>query len=450
MTNGKRGAASHSYLTGRHLILPLTLATSLFFLWGFSYGLLNVLNKHFQNVLKITRLQSTALQIVYFGGGYFCFSPIAAEILKRKGYKVTIVLGLALFALGSIGCWPAVHFFDPAHGQRTFTAFVVCTLVFACGLATLETSANSYVTIIGSPKTAVMRLQFCQAWNGVAAFIGPMLASELFFSEKNSRNFHGAQYVYIAVACVATLVALLFACSTVPKGDHDDRQAAAKRTKRTSPLWKQYNLILAFLATFCYAGAQVATDSFFINYATENAEFTDAEASHLLSYALIIFTIGRLVGILLAHFLQSDFILVVFSVIGTMLSVYVAMHRGATAVLVLVIFYFFQSIVFPTIFVLGTADLGRHTHRGAGILIMGVSGAAVFPPIQGAIADRYRIRTSYLVPVVGCVVVCAYAVFYWITHGFRVRRSARAMQPNADNTESSAFIAPSLATTLPP
>src|SRR5437868_4339355 len=89
-------SSNRPYLKGRQLIFPLCLATSLFFLWGFSYGLLDVLNKHFQNILKITKLESSALQIVYFGGGYFCFSPIAAEVLKRKGYKITIVMGLTL------------------------------------------------------------------------------------------------------------------------------------------------------------------------------------------------------------------------------------------------------------------------------------------------------------------------------------------------------------------
>ena len=93
------------FLTGKALIFPLSLVISLFFLWGFSYGLLDVLNKHFQNVLGISRLESTGLQVMYFGGGYLCFSPIAAEVLKRKGYKITILMGLSLYALGAVMFW---------------------------------------------------------------------------------------------------------------------------------------------------------------------------------------------------------------------------------------------------------------------------------------------------------------------------------------------------------
>lgn len=101
---------STGFLRGRALIFPLSLVISLFFLWGFSYGLLDVLNKHFQTVLGITKLQSTGLQVVYFGGGYLLFSPIAAEVMKRKGYKVTILMGFSLYSLGAVFFWPTAHF----------------------------------------------------------------------------------------------------------------------------------------------------------------------------------------------------------------------------------------------------------------------------------------------------------------------------------------------------
>ncbi|UJR08437.1 hypothetical protein I4U23_012707 [Adineta vaga] len=416
------------YLKGRQLIFPLCLAISLFFLWGFSYGLLDVLNKHFQNVLKITRLESTALQIVYFGGGYFCFSPFAAELLKRKGYKITIVLGLALYAIGAIFFWPTAHYSNPSNAKQAFGGFIVCTFVIACGLATLETSANSYATIIGDPKTASMRLQFCQSWNGVASFIGPLIASRLFFSGENSSNLDNVKYVYIAVACTAVLVAIFFIFAKLPEVMAEDENLTTDATEEDRPLWKQYNMIFAFIAQFCYVGAQVTVGSFFINYATENADFTDPQASNLLSYALITFTVGRFIGTGLAHFFQADLILLVYSIISIALSVYISFGYGRAAVIVLIALFFFESLMFPTIFVLGTTNLGRHTRRGAGILIMGVSGGAAFPPIQGVIADTYSTRISFLVPMVGFVVVLAYALYHWITHGLKIRRNSPTVE----------------------
>jgi FHS family L-fucose permease-like MFS transporter len=100
--------------------------------------LLDVLNKHFQDALGVTRLESTGLQVMYFGGGYLLFSPIAAEVLQRKGYKVTILMGLALYSLGAIMFWPTAHFANPSNEKAAFGGFLVCTLVIACGLATVS------------------------------------------------------------------------------------------------------------------------------------------------------------------------------------------------------------------------------------------------------------------------------------------------------------------------
>lgn len=178
---------------------------------------LPVLNKHFQTVLGISRLESTGLQVMYFGGGYLLFSPIAAEVLKRKSYKFTIIMGLCLYSLGAIMFWPTAHYSNPENNKAAFGGFLVCTLVIACGLATLETSANSYAVIIGNPATASARLQFCQSWNGVASFIGPLIASKAFFSEEGSQDLTSVQYVYLAVACAGAAVAVLFFFAKLPE-----------------------------------------------------------------------------------------------------------------------------------------------------------------------------------------------------------------------------------------
>ena len=256
-------SCKRSYLKGQQLIYPLGLASSLFFLWGFSYGLLDVLNKHFQNVLKITKLESTGLQIVYFGGGYFCFSPVAAELLKRRGHKMTIILGLTLFGLGAIFFWPTAHFSNPTKGKQAFGGFIVCSFVISCGLGALETAAYSYVAGIGHPQTAAMRLQFCSSWNGVASFIGPLIASKIFFSNEHSTNLSSIKYVYIAVACSAALLAIIFFFSKLPEVGAQDEEPT-DRTDQTNrqiePLWKQYNMFFALIAQFCYVGAQVMKD----------------------------------------------------------------------------------------------------------------------------------------------------------------------------------------------
>ncbi|KAK7926884.1 glucose/galactose transporter [Apiospora marii] len=422
------------YLTGKALIYPLSLVISLFFLWGFSYGLLDVLNKHFQTVLGITKLESTGLQVVYFGGGYLLFSPVAAEVMKRWGYKTTILMGLSLYSIGAIMFWPTAHFSNPANPTAAFGGFVACTFIIACGLATLETSANSYAVVIGNPASASARLQFCQSWNGVASFIGPLIASKFFFSGENANSLTNVQFVYLAVACAGAAIGVLFFFAKLPEVS---KEALATQTTADNPaidefapevgagpLYKQYNMIFAFIAQFCYVGAQVTIASFFINYASESGGFTDAEGSNMLSYALITFTVGRFAATALATIFQADFMLMVYACIAIAMNAYVASAHGKGGVGVLIAIFFFEAPMYPTIFTLGTANLGRHTARAAGILVMGVSGGAVFTPIQGAIADQFGTRISYLVPLFGFLYVLGYVTIHWLRHGrhiFRVK-----------------------------
>ncbi|EEY22407.1 L-fucose permease [Verticillium alfalfae VaMs.102] len=358
------------YLTGRALIFPLSLIISLFFLWGFSYGLLDVLNKHFQTVLGITRLESTGLQVMYFGGGYLLFSPIAAECLKRRGYKQTILMGLGLYSLGAILFWPVVATAKPENGRAAFGGFCACILVIACGLATLETAANSYAVVIGKPESASARLQFCQSWNGVASFIGPLIASKFFFSGANQNSLTNVQFVYLAVACAGVAVAIMFFFAKLPEISEATIEESSDGQVKGS-IWKQYNMWAAFFAQLCYVGAQVTIATFFINYAHENGGFTTSKGSTMLSYALITFTVGRFVATGIATFLSSDFILVVYAVAASALTAYVSVGKGGGAVGALI-----------AIFLLPRPHVPHHLHprhrgsrpphpRGGRLLVMG-------------------------------------------------------------------------------
>ena len=441
------GQIAVGYLTGRALIFPLSLVISLFFLWGFSYGLLDVLNKHFQTVLDITKLESTGLQVMYFGGGYLFFSPIAAEVLKRRGYKFTILMGLCFYSLGAILFWPTAHFTTYENRKAAFGGFCVCTLVIACGLATLETAANSYAVVIGNPASASARLQFCQSWNGVASFIGPLIAANFFFSGENANNLTNVQFVYLAVACAGAAIGVLFLVAKLPEISEEVLEGTTTAADNLTtdefshgvgagPLYKQYNMIFAFVAQFCYVGAQVTIASFFINYATENASFSSTEASTFLSYALISFTVGRFIATALATVFQSDFLLMIYAALSIGLNAYICTGHGTPAVAVLIAIFFFEAPMYPTIFAMGTANLGRHTRRGAGILVMGVSGGAVFPPIQGAIADAVGTRISYIVPLCGFVYVLGYVAVHWLRTGRNILRVKEAVAVVVDDIPS--------------
>ncbi|KAK4685622.1 MFS transporter, FHS family, L-fucose permease, partial [Tremellales sp. Uapishka_1] len=413
----------------REYLWAFILVTSLFFLWGFAYGLLDVLNKHFQNVLDITKLQSTGLQVAYFGIGYFAFSPVAAEVMKRRGYKFTIIMGLSLYSLGAILFWPVAKFSSTGNHHAIFGGFVVCTAVIACGLATLETAANSYVSVMPPHNVANFRLQFSQSFNGVASFTGPLIASKYFFSDGNSSNLTNVQWVYLAVSGMGVMVALAFVFTKLPEVSEEALQAEAaalaeahgEDTQADKSFWKQYRAITGFVSQFLYVGAQVTIGSFFLFYTKENAAIGDARGAQLLSYGLILFTVGRFVGVALLSVFSAPLLLMVYGIICTVFALLIASIHGMPGVICLMMIMFFESIMYPCIFVLGTSGLGRHTRRASGLLVMGVSGGAVFPPIQGAIADHFSTRTSYYLVVPCFFWIAGWAFYVWNQDGRKLR-----------------------------
>ena len=178
--------------TGRKALYPLILVTILFFLWGFAYGLLDVLNKHFQDVLHLSKFQTTALQVAYFGA-YVVFPTLVGTPLVRKfGYKVSILVGLGLYIVGAILFWPCATY-------ESFGGFVGATFVIASGLSSLEVVANTYVTVLGSPSFASFILNFAQSFNGLGSLTGPLLTSKFFFSAGNQNNLSSVKFIYLGI-----------------------------------------------------------------------------------------------------------------------------------------------------------------------------------------------------------------------------------------------------------
>ncbi|KAI9638184.1 major facilitator superfamily transporter [Dioszegia hungarica] len=432
VAGGSGGNPFKQGFVGKGYMWAFILVTSLFFLWGFAYGLLDVLNKHFQNVLGISKLQSTGLQVAYFGIGYFAFSPVAGEVLRRRGYKFTIIMGLALYSIGAVLFWPVAKFsVGSTNPQGIFGGFVVCTAVVACGLATLEVSANSYVSVMPPHNVANFRLQFSQSFNGVASFTGPLIASKYFFSAENKDDLTNVQWVYLAVALLGVSVAVAFFFTKLPEVSEEALEAEAEALAESSgqdalalqPFRKQYRAITGFVAQFLYVGAQVTIGTFFLNYTSESAGILEEKGSQLLSYALITFTVARFVGTALLSVVSAPLLLLAYALACTGISILIGALPGMAGVGCLIAVFFFMSIMYPVIFVLSTTGLGRHTRRASGLVVMGVSGGAVFPPIQGAIADHFSTRSSYFLVVPAFAYVAGWAFWVWNKDGRRIRAS---------------------------
>lgn len=381
------------------------LVTSLCFTWGFAYGLLSVLNAHFQTVFGITKLQSAFLQLAYFGA-YFVWAPFAGVIIGRIGYNKGIHVGLALYSIGAIFCWPSAKF-------ETYGGFVASLFVTGCGLSTLEIAANSYVTVLGTPQYAAARLNFSHGFQAVATFAGPLIASRWFFTGANATSLGTVQWVYLAVAGSGVALHILFFFCDLPEITEEALAEEINESKIGSPgpLWKQYHCVLGFVALTAYYGAQVTVASFAVNFLVDQKVGIDqSRASQLLSFCQITFTISRFIGVAILNFIDPALLLAVYGFCCSLFCLLVSQLPGYRAVGCFFCLFFFESICYPCIFSLGTKNLGIQTKRGTSLIVMGVVGGAWYPLAQGALADRAYTRRSYLVPMSGFLAMTIYAI----------------------------------------
>ena len=395
--------------------LPIILVISLFFLWGVAYGLLDVLNKHFQVTLNITTQRSTLLQAAYFGA-YFLFAFPAGLFMQKVGYKKAIITGLLLYATGAILFFPSAQF-------ASFPFFLLALFVLATGLTFLETAANPYITVLGNPETSEFRLNLAQSFNGVGSFLGPIIGGALFFGNKTSSNLEGlgsVKLVYIAIAVIVLIVAFLFIRTPMPEVKEEEL-VINEKWHAGKTLFQHAHFIWAIVTQFFYVAAQVGIAALFINYCTEkNVGIDDRRAAYLLSASLILFTIGRFAGTALMKFIAPNKLLAWYAFINIWLCAVVVTMPGIISVYSLMALFFFMSIMFPTIFALGLKNLGVYTKKGASYIIMSIVGGALVPLVMGVLAQSKSTSFSYIVPLICFVFVLLFAVY-----GYKIKTDSK-------------------------
>jgi FHS family L-fucose permease-like MFS transporter len=414
---------------GTNYLRPFALVASLFLLWGFAHGLLDVLDKHFQNTLHVSKAQSGFVQFSLYIG-YLAMAAPAGSFMKRFGYKKGILLGLSLFALGAF-------LFYPAALLASFLPFLTALFIIACGLSCLETAANPYTTVLGPADGAARRINIAQSFNGLGWILGPLIGGLCIFGAEKSGNadkFSSLIPPYMWVGCIVIAVALVFLFTRLPAiKEANDEGIAANASARD--LLKYPAFILAVVAQFLYVAAQTGFNSFFINYVTETMTGVQEAVSgfmvHLGGFGRVFmprnpeqaaslilalggmgaFWIGRLSGAWFMKFISPARLLTLYAVINTILSALVVARLGWFSVIALFSAYFFMSVMFPTIFAMGIRGLGPLTKRAASFLVMAVAGGAFCPPLMGAVADAHGMSIAFLIPLACFAFIAYYAAF---------------------------------------
>jgi FHS family L-fucose permease-like MFS transporter len=407
-------------------LFPFVLVTSLFFLWGISNNLTGILIPHLRKALQLTNTQSTFVDTAVYLA-YFLAAIPAGLIINRFGYKKGIIAGLLVFSLGAF-------LFIPAANTRTFEVFLLGLFIIGCGLTILETAANPYATKLGDPEGATTRLNFAQSFNGLAAFLAPMIGTLFILSGKEysatelslmpeadkiaylTSEAASVKVPYMILGIFLLLLAVVFMVLKFPEFKDENK---TNSTSSIGQALKQKHLVWAVIAQFFYVGAQVCVTSFFVRMAISGGGVDEKTAGYYLGIYGLLFMSGRFIGTIIMRYIQPAKLLTIYALICIILSFVAISAEGKNVVLALGGLGFFMSIMFPTIFSLGIKDLNENTKPASSLIVMSIIGGAIFPVIMGKIIDNAGddIQKGYIVPL-----VCFFVVLFFGLKGHQIKK----------------------------
>jgi FHS family L-fucose permease-like MFS transporter len=416
-TNTNPGVAPVSGFT--NYSRPLAIVTTLFFMWGFLTCLNDILVPHLKSIFDLSYARVMLIQFAFFSA-YFLFSLPWSRIVNIIGYQRTMVAGLLTMAAGAF-------LFIPAAVAASFPLFLTALMVLAAGITGLQVAANPYVVVLGKPETASSRLDLTQAFNSLGTTVAPKLGGLLILSAaplaveqlrqitpQALQAYRVAQAASVklpyAVIAVALLVlAIVIGASKLPKIEH-----AAPRAGESvqDSIWRHPNLLFGSLGIFAYVGAEVSIGSFLVNYfglpgiAGMSAKTAAGYVSFYWGGAMI----GRFLGAPVLRRFKAGYVLALCAIAAAALVATSMMLAGHAAMWAMLAVGFFNSIMFPTIFSLGVAELGPLTGNGSGLLNMAIVGGAVLPVIQGAMADHFGLHHAFVLPVICYLYILFYAL----------------------------------------
>jgi MFS transporter, FHS family, L-fucose permease len=407
--------AKRSWFPVGHMLL-FSLVTVLFFLWGMSNNLTDILVQQFKKSFELSPVSAQLVQTANFLG-YFIMAMPAALLMRRWGYKAGMVTGLCLFGGGMILFWPAA-----VSGQ--YLPFLVALFTVGSGASFLETASNPFIAQFGDPETSEQRLNFSQSFNPPGTIVGVLIGARFIFSgvEKTAPEiaqmraagtYQGYLHTeimrvvptYLAFGGVVLLCAFVLSRMTFPSMQSEeggDRGSFAQ-------LFQYPHLWFAVLANFCNVGAQISSWSSLIPYMKQFTTVSERHAAYYLTGVLVALTLGRLVSTPMMKYVSPSKMLGVYGVANVLLMAVAMMQPGIVGAWAVVISGFFLSIMFPTIFALGLKGLGPNTKLAGSLLVMAIVGGAIFPPVLGFIAKSTgSLAKGYIVPLLGFIVVAAY------------------------------------------
>jgi len=409
---------------------PLAVVTTLFFMWGFLTCLNDILVPHLKPIFDLDYTQIMLIQFAFFGA-YFVFSIPSAKIIDWMGYQRSMVAGLLTMGLGAF-------LFVPAASVPSYPLFLIALIVLAAGITCLQVAANPYVTVLGKPQTASSRLNLTQAFNSLGTFLAPFFGGLFILTAApksmeeiralapdalQAYRLHEAATVkvpYVGLGIALVLLAIAIGSFKLPKIPHAQHKIGEKVN---DSIWNHPNLIFGAIGIFVYVGAEVSIGSFLVNYFNqpEIGGLTAKVAADFVAFYWGGAMVGRFIGSALLQKMKTGHLLGICAVCAAALVATSMLSTGHFAMWSIILVGFFNSIMFPSIFTLGVAELGPLTGDGSGIMIMAIVGGALIPLAQGAIADKIGIHHAFFLPV-----ICYLYILYFALSGSKPNSERQA------------------------
>jgi FHS family L-fucose permease-like MFS transporter len=403
-------------------MLPFVFVTVLFFLWGMSNNLTDILVQQFKKSFELSQFSAQLVQTANFFG-YFCMAIPAALLMRKWGYKAGMVTGLVIFGAGMVLFWPAAV-------SHQYALFLIALFTVGSGASVLETAANPFIAQFGDPHTSEQRLNFSQAFNPPGTITGVLIGTYFIFSgvEPNAAQIAAMKVAgtyqtylhseimrvvptYLTFGVVVLLCALILSRTKFPvmQSEHEGEgqdHGSFGQLLRIPAIW------IAVAANFCNVGAQISSWSSLIPYMKQYTPVSERTAAFYLLATLIALAVGRFVSTPLMRFIRPSRMLTLYGIINALLMLVAVNRPGLVGAWGVVASGFFLSIMYPTIFALGLKGLGPNTKIGGSLLVMAIVGGAIFPPVMGLIARQTgSVALGYLVPMVGFCGVAIYGFY---------------------------------------
>jgi MFS transporter, FHS family, L-fucose permease len=416
--------ATKQPLVYKNMILLFVVLISCFTAWGIAADMTAPLVAAFKRIFTMTTFQASLVQFSYFGA-YFALALPAAFINQRFGYKVGVLTGLGLAALGAFA-------FYPASRIMTYLAFLAALFALAAGLSILETSANPFIISMGPEGNATRRLNLAQAFNPVGTNIGVFLASTLILPKLHAPvdrasltaeqlqtiqagELRAVMVPYIGLAILLLVIWVAIALQKAPKIEDEFPTASPEAGQGSGSMVRRLlgnpHYRFGVIAQFFNVAAQVCTWTFTIHYVQQALGGTLQRGGYVLQVSLIVFLFSRFLMTWLMRYVRATLLLAILGGLAVLLCVYAMFSPNLSGVAAVVSLSFCLSLMFPTIYGVALRGLGPATKFGAAGLVMAIVGGAVIPLVQGKVIDATSPAFSFIVPAISYAVVMSYAIY---------------------------------------